>query len=102
MGLSLGLKESPSSSAWPLRPPTLGSFFWSSLGLVVYCYDTWIRLGGGVSRIRYVSDTDTPWIRPGYVLSHIQKNRIRIALDMSIRHAWGVYLREKPEGGGRK
>jgi len=61
-----------------------------------------------------VSDTDTPWIRPGYVLSRIQKNRIRIASDTSIRHAWGAYyllrvdfyiirfLREKPQGGGRK
>ena len=37
---------------------------------------------------------DTPWIRPGYVLSRIQKNRIRIASDTSIRHAWGAYLRE--------
>ena len=34
-GLSLGLKESHSSSAWPLRAPTLDVFFWSSLGLVV-------------------------------------------------------------------
>ena len=39
-------------------------------------------------RIRYVSDTDTPRIRLGYVSSRILKKRIRICLGTRIRYFW--------------
>ena len=39
-------------------------------------------------RIRYVSDTDTPRIRLGYVSSRILKKQIRICLDTRIRYFW--------------
>ena len=39
-------------------------------------------------RIRYVSDTDTPRIRLGYVSSRILKMQIHFVLDTCIRHVW--------------
>ena len=58
----------------------------------MHSYDTWIRLGSGVS----VSDTYGIWIRLGYAFSRIPKRWIRIGSDTCIRHVWDMYLRGKP------
>lgn len=51
-------------------------------------YDAQILQRGSVSRIRYVSDTDTPRIRLGYVSRPYYENWIRIDQDTVIRHVW--------------
>jgi hypothetical protein len=53
-----------------------------------YDYDAQILQRGSVSRIRYVSDTDTPRIRLGYVSRPYYENWIRIDQDTGIRHVW--------------
>ena len=39
-------------------------------------------------RIRYISDTDTPWIRVGYVSGRIPKNWIRTGADTRTGRGW--------------
>ena len=51
-------------------------------------YDAPILRSPSVSRIRYVSDTDTPWIRVGYVSGRIPKNRIRTGADTRTGRGW--------------
>jgi hypothetical protein len=47
-------------------------------------YDARILQGGSVSRIRYVSDTDTQRIRHGYVSEPYYEFRIRTEVDTCI------------------
>ena len=42
-------------------------------------------------RILYVSDTDMPRIRLGYVSRRILKMQIRFVLDTCIRHVWATW-----------
>jgi len=51
---------------------------------------TRILLEGAVSRIRHVSDTDTPWIRLRYGSNRILKDRILIGLDTCIGYVWAT------------
>jgi hypothetical protein len=52
-------------------------------------YDTWILLEGSVSRIRYVLDIDTRWIRPGYVSRRVL-NSDTYQLGYTYRQGWAA------------
>ena len=54
-------------------------------------------------RIQYVSDTDTPWIRVGYVSGRIPKNWIRTGADTRTGRGWArldTAQRLNPAGEG--
>ena len=77
-------KQSSIMNVFPRWSDMLG------LGVQIVGYDAPILRSPSVSRIRYVSDTDTAGIRLGYVSDDFYYFRILLCIGYAYRYVWAA------------